>query len=324
MEFIRLSTWQNKLAPFLCLIYSFFYKNPNIGFQIKVKTLFILLLGIIIIAIWASLVNNYYDIEFDIKVGKPNGMAKLRPTTRKLTLALSIVFGLIYSYFLLNHNLTIILYGLSFICFYLYSSNAIRLKEKPFLDLLADGLDSQLFPSLFIFAFLFNANFSNNYIFVFSGALWLFFSMGIRALIMHQYLDEEKDKVVSLNTYVVGSDPALKNKIESSLLILEIFSFIIFAFSINWITFFIPILIYGVFIFTIKKKLFSLKFVYFRCNSTSNYRIFMYDAYTLFTFCTLALLCLQNTINCVFIVFHLLMFHTLFIVKTWNFLAKSK
>lgn len=318
MDFIRLSTWQNKLAPFLGLIYAFFYLNPDLIFEKKVKNLIILLFGIILIAIWASLVNNYYDIDVDTKAGKTNGMAKIQPNYRRLILALSIILGFVYTCFLLKDKLVILFYSLSYICFYLYSSTSIRLKEKPFFDLITDGLGSQLFPTLFIFAFLFNSNFKDNYVFIFSGALWLFFAMGVRALIMHQYDDEEKDRLASLNTYVIGIKNTSRKKIEFSFLIFEIVFFSVFAFSIHWISFFVPFFLYATTFFIIKKKFSNLKIVYFKLKSEGNYRIFMYDSYTIFIFSILCLLCWQNVLNIIFVIFHLLLFHNFFIAKIWR------
>ena len=85
MNFIRFSTWKNKLSPFLSLIYAFFYKNSNICLEKELKTAIILIFGIVLIAIWASLINNYYDINFDSKVGKSNEMVKINPFYRKLS-----------------------------------------------------------------------------------------------------------------------------------------------------------------------------------------------------------------------------------------------
>lgn len=322
MNFIRLSTWKNKLAPFLCLIYSYFYKNPNIGLEKQLNTIFFLLSGVVLIAIWASLINNYYDIEDDTRAGKPNGMAKTSPFLRKLSLTLCILLGLVYCYFIWPNKPEIIFYALAWPCFYLYSSTTVRLKEKPFFDLLTDGLGSQLFPSLFIFAFLFEGNFQGNYVFIFSGCLWLFFSMGVRALIIHQYSDEEKDKQVGLNTFVLGSKAIVRKNTEFFLLSSEIVFFTIFAFSIHWIAFCLPVFMYGILFFIFKKNSPDLEFVNFNLKTTDKNRIFLYDAYTLFIFCILTLLCWQNVQNCVFFVFHLLLFHATILMKMWHLLRK--
>jgi hypothetical protein len=324
MNFIRLSTWKNKLAPFLCLIYAFFYKTPHIVLENQAKTIFFLLTGIVLIAIWASLVNNYYDIDDDTKVGKPNGMAKISPFLRKLSLVFCQILGLFFCSFLLPNKLPILFYGLSWLCFYLYSSAAIRLKEKPFFDLLTDGLASQLFPSLYIFAYLFEGNFQGNYTFVISGSLWLFFSMGVRALIMHQYRDEEKDQQVGLNTYVLGSKAVARKNTERFLLVFEIAFFTVFAFSIHWIAFILPMFLYGVLFLIFKKSFANIKIVYFNLNVTAKHRIFLYDAYTLFTFCLLGLLCWKNLQNSVFVVFHLLLFHVAILSKMWKFLKQAQ
>jgi 1,4-dihydroxy-2-naphthoate octaprenyltransferase len=324
MNFIRLSTWKNKLAPFLCLIYACFYKYFNFTTKKEIEVVFFLLVGIILIAIWASLVNNYYDIEADTKAEKPNGMANISPFVRKLSLIISILSGLVYCYFLLPNKMAILFFGLGWLCFYSYSATAIRLKEKPFFDLVTDGLASQLFPALFVFSYLFESNFQKNSVFIFSGSLWLFFAMGVRALIMHQYRDEEKDRQAGLNTYLLGSKAEIRKKTEVFLLICEVLFFTVFAFSIHWIAFCLPIGLYGLFIFILKKYFANIKIVRFNLNVAGKHRIFLYDAYTLFIFCILGLLCWQNIQNSILVVFHLFLFHVAILVKLWQILKKTQ
>ncbi|TDB67390.1 UbiA family prenyltransferase [Arundinibacter roseus] len=318
MNFIRLSTWKNKLAPFLCIMYAFYYKNPFTVFEKQLQIIFFLLVGIILLAIWASLINNYFDLEVDTKVGKPNGMAGITPFFRVVSLLLCMLTGLVYTYFLLSYKLSILFYGLSWLCFYVYSATSIRLKEKPFLDLLADGLASQLFPSLFIFVFLFKEDFQNNYLFIFSGSLWLFFAMGVRALIIHQYGDKEKDQKAGLTTYVVGINEVIRKNTELFLLFLEIIAFTVFALSIHWISFILPLVCYIVLFYVLIHSYQNIRIVYFKVTNEEAHRIFLYDAYTLFVFCLLGLLCWQNYQNLVLLVVHLLVFHSAILVKMYN------
>lgn len=322
MNFIRFSTWKNKLSPFLSLMYAFFYKNSNIDLEKELKTVILMLLGIVLIAIWASLINNYYDINTDSIVGKSNEMVKLNPFYRKLSIVISFVSCFIYCYFSLFNLWTIIFFGLACLCFLLYSSSSIRLKEKPFWDLLTDGLASQFFPALFIFTFLFNGNFKENYIYIYSGSLWLFFAMGVRALIMHQYQDEEKDRNAYLSTYVIGSNVETRNKIEFLLLFCEILFFSIFAFSINSIAFGLTIFLYILFILILRKYFSYIKIVYFHLNEKHQNRIFLYDAYTFFILCILGLLCIKNVQNILLVFFHLIVFHNTIILKLWKILKE--
>jgi len=322
MNFIRFSTWKNKLSPFLSLMYAFLYKNSNVDLEKELETVVFLLVGIVLIAIWASLINNYYDINVDNMVGKSNEMAKINSFYRKLSLVISLVLCLIYCYFLSKNKLTIIFFGLACLCFFLYSCRSIRLKEKPFWDLLTDGLASQFFPALFIFSFLVKGNFNENYIFIYSGSLWLFFAMGVRALIMHQYQDEEKDRYSSLNTYVIGSNVKARNRFEFFLLFCEILFFTIFAFSINWRAFGLTIFLYVLFMLILKNYFSNIKMVYFHLNEKLKNRIFLYDAYAFFIFCILGLLYIKNTQNILLLFFHLIVFYNTIILKLWQLLKE--
>lgn len=148
--------------------------------------------------------------------------------------------------------------------------------------------------------------------------------MGVRALIMHQYCDEEKDQQVGLNTYVLGSKAVVRKKTELFVLSFEITFFTVFVFSIHWIAFILPMFLYGVLFLILKKSFVNIKIVYFNLNVTAKHRIFLYDAYTLFTFCLLGLLCWQNLQNSVFVVFHLLLFHVAILAKMWKFLKEAQ
>ena len=301
----------------MCLMYAFFCTSSYVNFEIKVRVIFFLLTGIILVAVWASLVNNYYDVEVDVKAGKPNGMTVISPFLRKLSLVFCLMVGLIFCNFIMPNKIAVLFYSLSWICFFLYSSNITRFKEKPFFDLLSDGLASQFFPSLFIFAYLFGDNFGDNYFFIFSGSFWLLLSMGVRALIMHQYCDEEKDRQAGLNTYVLGTNVTIRKKVESFLMIFEVVFFAIFALSIHWVTLIIPILLYGIWFLVLIKHT-NLKIVYFNLNVGGRYRIFLYNAYVLFVFCLLGFLCWQDYKNIIFVFLHLFLFHFAIVVKMWQ------
>jgi hypothetical protein len=323
MNFIRFSTWKNKLSPFLSLIYAFYYKNSNICLEKELKTAIILIFGIVLIAIWASLINNYYDINFDSKVGKSNEMVTINPFYRKLSIVISFVSCSVYCYLSLNNILTIIFFGLACLNFLLYSSSSIRLKEKPLWDLLTDGLASQFFPALFIFAFLFKGDFNENNIFIYAGSLWLFFAMGVRALIIHQYQDEEKDRNALLNTYVIGCNVNARNRLEFILLICEIIFFTIFAISINRIAFVLSAFIYLLFFLILRKYFSQVEIIYFHSNEKPKYRIFLYDAYTVFILCILGLLCIQNMQNILLVFLHVIVFHNSVILKFWKVLKEK-
>ncbi|WP_343696388.1 UbiA family prenyltransferase [Flavobacterium sp.] len=306
---IRIATWWFKLPPFLVLIYLYFIKENITDFGREIFLILFLLSGVVTIAIFASLINNYYDQEDDAVAGKENKMTNLSKTQQYLALGSIISFGILFSFLIFPNLYALVFYWLSWFCFYLYSCKKFRLKEKRYLGIIFDGLGSQFFPSLFIFSFLYAGNIENHLVWIISGSFWMTSAFGMRSLIIHQYDDYENDLKAGVSTFVNNTVQLPRNLFKGFVLFLEIISFIIFVWGIDWHIFVFPILIYGI-ILAIFKVALNIKFYFFEPLQNQKSRSLFFDFYiTILPFTLLGLLTFKNHQNGILLVVSIILFN---------------
>jgi hypothetical protein len=316
---IRVTTWWFKLPPFLVLIYLYFIKENVNDFRQEVFQVLLILLGVIIAAAFASLINNYYDQEDDLIAGKENKMINLSHNYQLMVLGSSIIAGIAYSILIFSNFYAFIFYWLSWICFYIYSSKQFRLKEKAFLGIVFDGLASQFFPVLFIFSFLYKGDIGNHWVWIISGSIWMTFSFGMRSLIIHQYNDCENDLKAGVCTFVNSTSQLSRRIFQGFVLLIEVFSFVIFIWATNWLIFVIPIFIY-VLLFCIFKIIFSINFYFFEPLQNQKSRSMFFDFYiTVLPFALLGLLTLKNYQNGILLMVSIILFNVPTLFNAWNF-----
>ncbi|WP_343613160.1 UbiA family prenyltransferase [Flavobacterium sp.] len=323
LKFIRIGTWWFKLPPFLVLIYLYFIKANIKDIRYESYLILFLLLGLIIGAIFASLINNYYDQEDDTIAGKENLMARLDKRSQLITLGTIFLMGILYSFFLLSNIFALVFYWLGWICFYLYSCKQFRLKEKTYFGIILDGLGSQFFPSLFIFAFLFNGYINNDLTYIISGSIWMLFSFGMRSLIIHQYYDYENDLKAGVSTFVNSSSESVKNAFKFFILIIEFLSFLIFNFSINLWVLILPLGLYVLLLIALR-IIFNVKYYFFKPHRNYKSRSLFFDFYvTILPFSILLLLCLKNSENILLLALSIIAFNVPTLLNLMNFFKKE-
>jgi len=306
---IRLTTWWFKLPPFLVLIYLYFIKENIADIKEEIFLILFLLLGIITIAVFASLINNYYDQEDDFIAGKENKMINIPQSYQFLILAGAVLIGILYSYFLFPNFLALVFYWLSWICFYIYSCKQFRFKEKTYLGVIFDGLGSQFFPSLFVFSFLYKGDINSDLIWIISGSLWMLFSFGMRSLIIHQYDDYENDIKAGVRTFVNNTVQSTRNIFKGFVLIFEILSFAVFIWVLDWHILIVPTLIYIV-LLVIFKVFFRIKLYFFEPLKNYKSRSLFFDFYiTILPFTLLGLLTIKNSQNGILLVLSIILFN---------------
>lgn len=306
---IRIATWWFKLPPFLVLIYLYFIKEDVKDFGQEIFLILFLLFGVISIAIFASLINNYYDQEDDAIAGKENKMINLSKNYQFLVLGSSILLGILFSYFIFPNFYALTFYWLSWFCFFVYSCKQFRLKEKTYLGVIFDGLGSQFFPTLFIFSFLYKGDVENHLILIISGSLWMTFSFGMRSLIIHQYDDFVNDIKAGVSTFVNSTSQSSKSLFQGFVLSIEVLSFVVFIWAIDWQIFVVPILVYVV-LLAVFKVVFNIKFYFFKPMQNQKSRSLFFDFYiTILPFALLGLLTFKNYQNGVLLMVSIILFN---------------
>jgi 4-hydroxybenzoate polyprenyltransferase len=141
--------WEYKLPPMLAIAYATGLSAGKNLYELTPR-LCILLLGIIIGAVYVSIVNDFTDRKEDEASGKHNRLRNLSPQVRWFLILAPVVTGFFFAYFFLSDTLSIAMYTLCWIAFSLYSIPPFRLKKRGLSGVLADASGAHLFPTLFL------------------------------------------------------------------------------------------------------------------------------------------------------------------------------
>lgn len=201
--------------------------------QFSLETLLQIILFIISsigFAAFGYLVNDLFDIESDKKAGKESKFAQLSLKKRLLLFISSLSFMLLPWYFLPTDELIFYLIGLQLLLYFLYSVPPIRLKERPFLSIIADASYAYVIPLILCII-----TFANYYHFSVLNINWIyliicFFFAGCKNILLHQLEDIDFDKKAGI--YLLPSRLGQTNtkNIIHAFSALEVGSFLWFLF----------------------------------------------------------------------------------------------
>jgi 4-hydroxybenzoate polyprenyltransferase len=207
-KIIRASEWwEYKLPPMLAVVYATILYTGKSLLELAPRFC-ILLLGIVIGAVYVSLVNDLTDIREDQASGKVNRLSRF-PFWLRICLTILPVFGgFFFAFVFLNDALSVALYALCWIAFSLYSVPPFRLKKRGVLGVFADAAGAHLFPTLFLLSAM------TNYLDI--PMDWYWFSVvavwslmyGLRGILWHQFFDRENDIASGVNTFASKKDPS--------------------------------------------------------------------------------------------------------------------
>ena len=198
LKMLRVKEWIKFFAPI-----------PLIGAILAPATPFVLIsVGVIFFCVIAFgfVVNNYFDIEIDLKntkkVSRGNNPLSSGRVTKRGTFALMCLLlatAIILACFL-SPGISGVLFTLLCISLLtLYSVNHIRLKERFIVDILTHGLMFGLFPVLAGFTLAGGDLNLNTHIMLIAA---LFMIVGCESLLTHQINDYEEDLGYSSTTVV--------------------------------------------------------------------------------------------------------------------------
>lgn len=162
-----------------------------------------LLCAIMTGAVYASLINDFNDLESDRINGKRNG---LKDWPRWLSLAMIcivIIVGMLFAYRVRASVPTVVAYLCAWVTFALYDIRPIYLKNRGIWGALADSCGAHLFPTLFI-GFGMQSYLSTQTDAWTIGALaFSSWAIGFRSILSHQYDDLKNDRKTGLRTFAV-------------------------------------------------------------------------------------------------------------------------
>lgn len=178
-----------------------------------------LLAGIVLAAIFASVVNDLTDIRSDIVAGKPNQVAAM-PHQVPLAILAAILgagAGLGWAW---RHDLTLVLpYAGIWMAFALYSVPPFRLKARGLHGVIAMGLGEAALPTVFAVALCFRAaDRPIDPLWVAAIGAWSF-CHGVRAILWHQLCDIEADARSEVPTFAQVHGVAAAQKLVRYLIL---------------------------------------------------------------------------------------------------------
>jgi 4-hydroxybenzoate polyprenyltransferase len=174
---------------------------------IHLTVLFYLLLAVITsigIAGLGYMLNDYKDLEDDIKNNKRNIFIQLEQNKRKWLAILFLALAAVpWLYFPFNY-VSLILLLVELLLFYVYAFPPFRLKEKGFLGIICDSLYAQAVPctlAAYTFYQIETPRQQLPVLFIVIGILW-FLIIGIRNILVHQIEDYANDANTQTQTFV--------------------------------------------------------------------------------------------------------------------------
>lgn len=158
----------------------------------------LILIWITSAASFGHVVNDYYDAELDMLVGKKPMIHFYTKWLQWLVLT-ALCFLIVMPIFLFaKTKLTMVWVVAQMLLFIFYSNPIIRLKEKGWAGIIADSFYAYLLPALIILSY--TGIFETIRLIVYvPGAIWLV-AQGVRNILLHQISDREADRKAYVET----------------------------------------------------------------------------------------------------------------------------
>jgi hypothetical protein len=191
----------------------FFALLTDLPFNNYLVVTALLLLWYIAAASFGYFINDLYDMPSDALAGKKNDTEELSPFYKSV-IAVFLIFIQLCSFITIlvwseSSMWWILIPLLNMLLFVMYSHSSIRIKEKPYFDVVTDALYAQILP-LFVTYIAVSGKLEGQYIILLSSIfIWAFFA-GIRNIVEHQLIDFEFDEksnicnLIQLKGYETG------------------------------------------------------------------------------------------------------------------------
>lgn len=186
-------------------------------------------LGLIIGAVFVSVLNDFTDLDDDRMAGKANRLESLTPQVRWLVLLLSILLVAAFTILVEEEGMSRLWYMAACLSFVVYSVPPFRVKKKGAWGGLGDALGASLFPMLYVAhdtASVLGTELSagqSGYMLVWALA------HGFRGILWHQYRDQAFDASIGSRTFATEHRFRTMKRIEPLIVAVEMGAFLMFA-----------------------------------------------------------------------------------------------
>lgn len=218
--------WSDKTLIFIALsLLLLSDKSAFLYFQLNLFKPFSVFLGILLVATFVGLLNDFTDIESDRISGKKNFISELLPWKRNFLVIASFILVIIFPFYFNISSLAQVPYFGGLLSYLLYSIPPIRLKERALLGAFADACGSVVFPSMYLILAIFPDHLFPEYAQLVIAVMAWTFIYGTRAIFIHQYADKESDVISKTPTVMTKMTDYDIKVLEKPLLCAELLSF---------------------------------------------------------------------------------------------------
>jgi 4-hydroxybenzoate polyprenyltransferase len=209
----------------------FFALLTDLSFYNYLVVTVLLLLWYVTAASFGYFINDLYDVSSDAMAGKKNDTEGISPFYKNV-IAVFLIFIQLCSFTTIlvwsESSMWWILIPLfNILLFVMYSHPSIRLKEKPYFDVVTDALYAQILP-LFVTFIAVAGKLEGQYVvLLFSIFIWSFIA-GIRNIVEHQLIDFEFDKKSNIRNLIQLKGYKTGESYLRSLKYIELSLFIVF------------------------------------------------------------------------------------------------
>lgn len=272
--------WEYKLAPLLAIAYA----TDLISGVPLVRVfphLILLFLGVLVGAVYVSIINDITDAEEDAACGKFNRMAKVPRLWRWIIPACCLAAGGIFEVLLYPDKTSMVLYALPWIAFSLYSFPPFRLKKRGFWGILADAAGSHLFISLFMVSgTVYFTKTTPEGGWILAIGIWALL-FGLRGILFHQFADRENDIKAGLNTYATAIAPSGFRRTAFVILLAEMAAFAFIIWKIHYLLPVFAFIVYTV-VALVRLRFFGYTIINILAPEGRPFQIWMADYYQFF------------------------------------------
>ena len=192
-------------------------------------TLCRVVLGMVIGAVFVSVLNDFTDLEDDRMAGKANRLEPFSPTVRWIFLNISIAGITAYIVYGIGRLIPAIFYIAACLSFILYSVPPFRFKKKGAWGVLGDALGASIFPMIFVstdLAMEIGFEFPS---FQTAGMVVWSLAHGIRGILWHQHRDRVFDASIGSLTFATEHRVRTLKRIELLIVSTEFLAFLVFV-----------------------------------------------------------------------------------------------
>lgn len=225
--------WHYKFPVALAVVFSLAWSNSVSAHLVILPTLLIIVAGSAA-AIYASVFNDFIDMDQDRAAGKTTPLMTLPKSLRWLTLLSSIALNISVCFLLFGLKSAFCVFLIIWLNYTLYSLPPFRLKERGALGVLAIAIGEHLLAGLLaVFIFAEFISLTLDPVWLFSVLAWSL-CFGCRGIIWHQLADIKNDIQSNCVTFGVQvGETTLKRIGEFFIYPVEIGCFTIMLLSVN-------------------------------------------------------------------------------------------